>query len=73
MRECAYARAFWSSRRAAALSRCLHLYNVHRPHTALAGHPPISRLVMNNMASSRDGLWHTSGLARSKMQNLIEG
>ena len=50
MRECAYARAFRSSKeRAAALPRWLHLYNVHRPHTALAGQPPISRLTMNNL------------------------
>jgi transposase InsO family protein len=50
MRECAYARAFQSSReRSAALPRWLHLYNVHRPHTALAGQPPISRLPMNNL------------------------
>ena len=50
MRECAYARAFRSSQeRAAALPRWLHLYNVHRPHTALAGKPPISRLTMNNL------------------------
>jgi transposase InsO family protein len=50
MRECAYARAFRSSReRAAALPRWLHGYNVHRPHTALAGQPPISRLAMNNL------------------------
>jgi transposase InsO family protein len=41
MRECAYARAFRSSHeRAAALPRWLHLSNVHRPHTALAGKPP---------------------------------
>jgi transposase InsO family protein len=50
MRECAYAHAFRSSgERAAALPRWLHLYNVHRPHTALAGQPPISRLAMNNL------------------------
>jgi transposase InsO family protein len=50
MRECTYARAFRSSQeRAAALPRWLHLYNVHRPHTALAGQPPISRLVMSNL------------------------
>ena len=49
MRECAYARAFGSSQeRAAALPRWLHTYNVHRPHTALAGQPPITRLTMNN-------------------------
>jgi transposase InsO family protein len=50
MRECAYARAFRSSQqRAAALPRWLHVYNVHRPHTALAGQPPITRLTMNNL------------------------
>jgi transposase InsO family protein len=50
MRECAYARAFRSSQeRATALPRWLHIYNVHRPHTALAGQPPISRLAMNNL------------------------
>jgi transposase InsO family protein len=50
MRECAYAHAFRSSReRADALPRWLHVYNVHRPHTALAGQPPISRLAMNHL------------------------
>ena len=50
MRECAYAHAFQSSQeRAAALPRWLHIYNVHRPHTALAGQSPISRLVVNNL------------------------
>ena len=45
MRECAYARAFRSSQeRAAVLPRGLHIYNLHRPHTALACHPPISDL-----------------------------
>ena len=50
MRECAYAHPYQSSQeRAAALPRWLHLYNVHRPHTALDGKPPISRLTMNNL------------------------
>jgi transposase InsO family protein len=51
MRECAYARAFRSSReRAAALPRWLPLYNVHRTHTVLAGQPPIRRLLpINNL------------------------
>jgi transposase InsO family protein len=50
MRECTYAHAYQSSQeRAAALPRWLHAYNVHRPHTALAGQPPISRLAMNNL------------------------
>jgi transposase InsO family protein len=50
MRECAYARPFRSSlERTATLPRWLHLYNVHRPHAALAGLPPISRLAMNNL------------------------
>jgi transposase InsO family protein len=30
--------------RRAALAGWLHQYNHHRPHSALAGHPPISRL-----------------------------
>jgi transposase InsO family protein len=50
MRECAYAHVFRSSQeRAAALPRWLHVYNVHRPHTALAGKPPISSLTTNNL------------------------
>jgi transposase InsO family protein len=50
MRECTYAHAYQSSQeRAAALPRWLHAYNVHRPHTALAGKPPISRLTLNNL------------------------
>jgi transposase InsO family protein len=50
MRECAYAWPFASSQeRALALPRWLHLYNVHRPHAALAGRPPITRLAMNNL------------------------
>jgi hypothetical protein len=27
----------------------VHVYSVHRPHTALAGQPPISRLAMNSL------------------------
>ena len=38
-----------SQERAAALPRWLHLYNVHRPHIALSGQPPITRLAMNNL------------------------
>jgi hypothetical protein len=34
---------------AAALPRWLHVDNVQRPHTALAGQPPITRLTMNNL------------------------
>jgi transposase InsO family protein len=50
MRECAYAWPFASSQeRAVALPRWLHLYNVHRPHAALAGRPPFTRLAMNNL------------------------
>ena len=50
LRECAYARPFNSSReRAEALPLWQHLYNLHRPHTALAGKPPISRLNRNNV------------------------
>jgi transposase InsO family protein len=50
MRECAYTCPFVSSQqRADALHRWQHLYNVHRPHAALAGQPPITRLAMNNL------------------------
>lgn len=43
--EWAYRRTYRSNeRRAAALPRWLQEYNYHRPHTALAGQPPISRL-----------------------------
>ena len=50
LREWAYARPFSSSQhRADALPRWTHLYNVHRPHTALTGKPPISRLDRNNL------------------------
>ena len=49
LRECAYAQPFQSSQqRAQALPRWTHLYNVHRPHTALTGKPPISQLKGNN-------------------------
>ena len=47
--EWAYQRPFTSSAdRAAALPGWLHTYNHHRSHTALGGHPPISRV--NNAA-----------------------
>lgn len=38
-----------SAQRAAALPDFLHTYNHHRTHTALGGHPPISRLAVNNV------------------------
>jgi transposase InsO family protein len=44
--EWAYARPYSSERaRVAALHRWLHIYNHHRTHTALGGHPPISRVT----------------------------
>lgn len=47
--EWAYVRPFDSSdERAAVLPTWLHTYNHHRTHTALGGHPPISRV--NNAA-----------------------
>jgi transposase InsO family protein len=49
--EWAYVRAYASnSERTAALDGWLHLYNHHRAHTALGGHPPISRV--NNATKS---------------------
>jgi transposase InsO family protein len=44
--EWAYARPYSSdTARVAALRRWLHLYNHHRTHTALGGHPPASRVT----------------------------
>jgi transposase InsO family protein len=46
LREWAYAVAYPSSgHRTAALARWLHHYNWHRPHSAVNGQPPISRVV----------------------------
>jgi transposase InsO family protein len=43
--EWAYAKAYRSeTARRAALPRWLHIYNHHRPHTALGGQPPASRV-----------------------------
>jgi transposase InsO family protein len=43
--EWAYVRPYRSnSQRLAALARWLHNYNHHRCHTALGGHPPMSRI-----------------------------
>ena len=50
LEEWAYARPFTSgSERAAALPGWLHTYNHHRTHTALGGHPPISRIAVNDL------------------------
>ena len=44
--EWAYARVFDSStQRVNSLPDWLHGYNHHRPHTALAGKPPVSRVT----------------------------
>ena len=49
--EWAYVRAYTTNaERTAALDSWLHLYNHHRAHTALGGHPPISRV--NNAPGS---------------------
>ena len=43
--EWAYVRVYRSdAARTAALDRWLHLYNHHRAHTAIGGHPPMSRV-----------------------------
>jgi transposase InsO family protein len=45
LNEWAYVRLSTSTQqRTAALDDWLHLYNHHRAHTALGGHPPISRV-----------------------------
>ena len=44
--EWAYAKAYRSeSARRAALTRWLKIYNHHRAHSALGGHPPITRIA----------------------------
>jgi transposase InsO family protein len=51
LEEWPYARPFLSgSERAEALPTWLHTYNHYRTHTSLDGQPPISRLVVNNVA-----------------------
>jgi len=48
LREWAYARAYGTSnQRRDALPQWLHGYNWHRPHTSLAGQPPLHRLGLN--------------------------
>jgi transposase InsO family protein len=50
LREWAYARPFHSSAdRAAAMQPWLCAYNRSRPHSALGGKPPISRLARDNL------------------------
>jgi transposase InsO family protein len=50
LREWAYARPFQSSAdRAAAMQPWLCAYNRIRPHAALGGKPPISRLARDNL------------------------
>ena len=52
LREWAYARAYQTSRqRAKQLPFFMHRYNWHRPHAAIGGRPPISRLELprNNL------------------------
>jgi len=47
MREWAYGRTYRHSRtRTAYLPKWLHHYNWHRPHSAIGGFPPISRLQL---------------------------
>lgn len=53
LREWAYARAFHSSNdRAQAMPNWLHAYNTTRPHAALGGKPPITRITRDNVLGS---------------------
>ena len=48
LKEWAYARTYQSSdERAADFPAWIHLYNWHRPHSAIGSKPPISRLGMD--------------------------
>ena len=50
LREWAYLQAFNSSaERTAAMQPWLHAYNRHRPHSALGGKPPFTRLPKDNL------------------------
>jgi len=50
IREWAYASPFASSAlRAQAMHPWLHDYNTARPHSALGGKPPISRIIRDNV------------------------
>ena len=50
LREWAYLQAFTSSaERSAATRPWLHRYNRHRPHSALGGKPPVTRMTKDNL------------------------
>ena len=50
LREWAYLQAFANSaERAVAMRPWLHRYNRHRPHSALGGQPPSTRLTKDNL------------------------
>ncbi len=50
LREWAYLQAFANSaERSAAMQPWLHRYNQHRPHSALGGKPPSTRLTKDNL------------------------
>ena len=50
LREWAYLQAFQTSaERTQAMRPWLHRYNHHRPHSALGGQPPLSRLPKDNL------------------------
>ena len=50
LREWAYLQAFQTSaERTQAMRPWLHRYNHHRPHSALGGKPPLSRLPKDNL------------------------
>ena len=53
LREWAYRQAFDSSAdRSRAMRPWLHSYNAQRPHSALAGKPPLTRLIRDNLRSN---------------------
>ena len=62
LREWAYHRHYDSNEeRLAALPRFVVQYNTERPHTALAGHPPVSRLMSTMSWDSTPTAPHRSG------------
>ena len=55
LREWAYLQAFQSSaERTQAMRPWLHRYNHHRPHSALGGNPPLSRLPKDDLLGNNN-------------------
>jgi len=71
LRECVYGPEWQSSeQRNQALTAWLHHYNHHRPHSALGGQPPVTRL--NNLVGNDTSLSAHSRKPKS-LGHLLKG